>query len=91
MGNIKETFLKKYGVWEYVLMIIGLLICYKPVEYIVTIDFEAASWPVIGIVVFFLLLGVLFIAAPLSILELARKKMGLKTRSDKLDKKNEPA
>lgn len=83
MGNLKETFLKKYGVWEYVLIIIGILVCYSPIRYLILIDFENASWEVITIVIFVLLFGILLIAAPLSILDYGRKKLGLEPKNQK--------
>ena len=81
--SLKETFLKKYGVWEYVLFIVGLAFLGRVVYSVVIADFKNITWEEIAIIVFFFSLGVLSVSKPLSILDLARKKAGLEPKEKK--------
>lgn len=86
MGEIKETYLKKYGIWEYILLALGLVFLYSVGKEVVTREWEEFTIPIIGVMVLFLSLGALLIARPFAILEFARKKAGLETRAKKLEK-----
>ena len=87
MKSIKETFLKKYGVWEYVVFFVGAVILGRVLFSIIVADFKNMTIEEIGIIILFLSLGIIAIAAPLTILEFARKKAGLPTRKEQLDQK----
>ncbi|HET8735195.1 MAG TPA: hypothetical protein VFM69_01220 [Pricia sp.] len=87
MSDLKETLLKKYGVPEYLLLIVGIFILYKSIKVLLYLDFEDTSWEIIGMITFFLLLGSLFIAAPMSLLDFARMKLGMKTKQYDIEKK----
>ena len=85
MKEIKETFLRKYGIWEYILLVLGVFIEVK-----LAIDFWnddfGYSFNEIGASVF----GILLIAFPLTLLDIIRKKTGLQTREEKYNSvKNE--
>ncbi|MBL87195.1 MAG: hypothetical protein CMO82_11115 [Winogradskyella sp.] len=80
MDKIRETFLKKYGVWEYVLFLVGIAILGRVVYSIIIADFKTMTWDEIGIIILFLSLGVLAVAKPLAIADYARKKVGLETK-----------
>lgn len=84
MDKIKETFLKKYGVWEYVLFLVGIAFLGRVVYSVVIADFKNMTWDEIGIITLFLALGVLAVAKPMAIADYARKKVGLEK-----NKKNE--
>ncbi|TDQ27619.1 hypothetical protein [Tenacibaculum caenipelagi] len=86
MKSLKETLLKKYGVWEYVVFLVGLGILSRVLYSIIIADFKNMTIEEIGIIILFLSLGIIAIAAPLTILEFARKKAGLQTRKEKLEK-----
>ena len=86
MENIKETFLKKYGIWEYILFLIGLAFSGRVVYSFVIADFKTLTLEEIGIMILFLCLGILAFAAPLKLLEFARKRVGMETREEKLKK-----
>ncbi len=83
MKNLKETFLKKYGVPEYVLFLVGLAILSRVVYSIIIADFKDMTWTEIGIITLFLCLGVLAVAKPLAIIEYAKKKAGIETSENK--------
>ena len=85
MDKIRETFLKKYGVWEYVLFLVGLAILGRVVYSIIVADFKAMTWEEIGIITLFFAIGVLAVAKPLAIADYARKKAGLEIK-DKSEK-----
>ena len=85
MDKIRETFLKKYGIWEYLLFIVGLAILGRVVYSIVIADFKTMTWEEIGIIILFFALGVLAVAKPLALADYARKKVGLETK-DKSEK-----
>jgi len=82
MDKIRETFLKKYGVWEYLLFIVGLAILGRVVYSIIIADFKTMTWEEIGIIILFFALGVLAVAKPLALADYARKKVGLDKRSN---------
>ena len=84
MEKFKETFLKKYGIWEYVFAVLGFLILFRVGKWFWLTNFEDYSWEVIGFVVLAMALGLMLMGAPLAMLEWARKKTGLKTREEKL-------
>lgn len=85
MDKIRETFLKKYGVWEYVLFLVGLAILGRVVYSIIFADFKTMTWEEIGIITLFFAIGVLAVAKPLAIADYARKKAGLEIK-DKSEK-----
>ncbi|HEA19944.1 hypothetical protein LCGC14_0943620 [marine sediment metagenome] len=78
MGNLRETFLKKYGVAEYVLFIFGVIGCTK-----VTKDFWndaiVDNYYAIGA----LILSVVLMTVPYTLVEYFRKKLGLETKEKK--------
>lgn len=75
---MKETYLRKYGVWEYILLIIGLFIIIKLGRDFWN-DVFTYSINEIGATVF----AILLIAFPLTLNDLIRKVRGLETRSEK--------
>ncbi|XRE42207.1 hypothetical protein ACIVBQ_000411 [Tenacibaculum discolor] len=83
MNKLKETFLKKYGVWEYVVFFVGAVILGRVLFSIIVADFKNMTIEEIGVIILFLSLGIISVGAPLTILEFARKKAGLPTRSEK--------
>lgn len=85
MTKLKETFLKKYGVWEYVLFLIGVGFLGRVLYSFIIADLKNLTIEEIGIMILFFALGALAIAAPLAILDLARKKVGLPTRKEKIE------
>ena len=89
MTKLKETYLKKYGVWEYVLFVLGFIILLKTTITFWKSDMEALEWTTIGIMSFFIALGSLLISKPLTILDLARKRIGMETREDKFKDEND--
>ena len=92
MKDLKETYLKKYGVWEYVLFLIGLALAGRSVYSIIIADFKTITAIEIGVIILFLCLGILSFAAPLTMLDIARKKAGMETRREKIsqsEKSNE--
>tara|TARA_R100000789_G_C2945718_1_gene133490 strand:- start:10 stop:255 length:246 start_codon:yes stop_codon:yes gene_type:complete len=80
MSNLKETFLKRYGVWEYVLFLIGLGMLGRVLYSVIIADFKNMTIEEIGVIILFFALGILAIAAPLTLLDFARKKAGMQTR-----------
>ncbi len=82
--KIRQTFLKEYGIWEYVLFGIGLIFLGRVGYEVIILDFKEATWVYVGVLVLFLCLGILSVAAPKSILDFARKRVGMevKTRGD---------
>ena len=80
MGKLRETFMKKYGLWEYVLFFGGLLIFGKLVYQFMTDTIDGDALDGIALVLSILMMGL-----PLAILEFARKKAGLKTREENLE------
>ena len=80
--HIKETYLKKYGAWEYSLFIIGWFVIIKlginfwNDEFSYSLNEIGAS-----------LLAIILIAKPLTIIDIVRKLRGLEKRNDKFNVK----
>lgn len=78
MGSIKETFLNKYGIYEYIFLVMGVLILGTLTYWFMTKELEYSMGEGIALVV-----GVFAVGAPLSLLEWGRKKIGIETREKK--------
>lgn len=78
MGNLRETFIKKYGVADYALFVIGLIGCAKIIKDFWN-DAIVDNYYAIGA----LLISVVLMTVPYTLVEFARKKMGLETRKKK--------
>tara|TARA_R110000823_G_scaffold309594_4_gene433980 strand:+ start:3574 stop:3852 length:279 start_codon:yes stop_codon:yes gene_type:complete len=74
MTALKETFLKKYGVWEYILFIMGLIVLGRTAYEIIVVNFNELTWEVIAIYILFILLGALLVGAPKYIVDIARNR-----------------
>lgn len=86
MRNLKQTFLKEYGIWEYVVFIVGLVLLGRVSYSIIVADFKNMTIEEIGVIVLFLAIGIIAVGSPLTMLEFARKKAGVPTRKDKINK-----
>tara|TARA_R110002167_G_scaffold284737_1_gene489827 strand:+ start:9130 stop:9375 length:246 start_codon:yes stop_codon:yes gene_type:complete len=73
---IRETFLKKYGVYEYVLFIVGLFISGRGVYDVIFLNLDALTWDAIAKIIALILFGALLIAAPKALVDIARNKFG---------------
>ena len=76
MKDLKETFLKKYGVSEYVLFVFGLLLAGRATYSMVVLNFKDTTWLEIGFISTIFFLGVLAFSAPKFLVDLAKKKTG---------------
>ena len=74
MNKIRDSFLHKYGVWEYILFIVGLMLIAKTTHSFIVADFHIMTWNEIGMIILVFLLGTLAMAAPKAILDAARSK-----------------
>ena len=83
MENLRETFLKKYGIWEYIFLILGLIFLFSVGKEIITRPWEEFTLPIIGVMVLFVSIGALLVAKPLTILDMARKRVGMTTSEEK--------
>jgi hypothetical protein len=83
MVKIAESFLKKYGVWEYVLFLAGIIIVSRTVYSIVIANFKTTTWTEIGVIVFLFSLGVLAVSVPKTLVDLAKKKTGANIDNNK--------
>ena len=88
MDRLKVSFLQKYGAYEYVLFMLGIMILSVWAKWLWESNFKELTWSEIGVSTFFFTLGSVCLASPLSILEWGRKKLGLRTREDKLNKED---
>lgn len=77
MGNLRETFLKKYGVWEYVLFLFGIALSGRATYSMVILNFKETSWLEIAFITSIFLLGILAFSAPKYLVGLAKKKTGV--------------
>lgn len=82
MENLKQNFLKKYGIWEYILLLLGLAFLYRVGEQVIIRPWEDFTLEIVGIMILFTALGSLLVAKPMAILDLARKKIGLDTKGN---------
>lgn len=83
MTNIKENLIKKYGVWEYILLILGLIFLFSVGKQVIVRPWEDFTLPIIGILILFTSIGSLLVAKPMTILDMARKRVGMETKKDK--------
>lgn len=72
MQKIKETFLKKYSVWEYIAFLGGLVLFGYAIREVVTESYENLN--VVGVVA---LVGLVLMAAPMLYVKLFNHKTGL--------------
>lgn len=78
MGDIRETFMKKYGWGEYLLFILGATVLGYQVYSYVTNSLEGSALDGVAFVC-----GVFCVLAPMTLLDFARKKVGMETKSNK--------
>ena len=83
MEELKQNLLKKYGVWEYILLLLGLIFLFSVGKQVIMRPWEAFTLPIIGILILFTSIGFLLVAKPLTILDMARKRVGMETKKDK--------
>ncbi len=78
MGNIRENFVKRYGLGEYILFALGAIVLgYQVFSYMTdSLDGDMLD----GV---FALMGILSLLAPMSLLDFVRKRGGLETKGDK--------
>lgn len=86
MSNLKETFIKKYGIGEYLLIALGLVFFYSIGKEVLTRNWEDFTIPIIGVLILFVSLGSLLIMKPMAILDMARSRIGMETKKEKFDK-----
>lgn len=86
MGDLKETFIKKYGIGEYFLIILGLIFFYSVGKEVLTRPWESFTINIIGVLILFVSLGSLLIFKPMVILDIARKRFGMETKKEKYTK-----
>ena len=77
--NLNTSF-KKYGIGEIILALVGIVFLINVTVEVISRPWEEFTMPIIGVMVLFLSLGSLLLMAPLTILDMARKKLGLETK-----------
>ncbi|MFC0605909.1 hypothetical protein [Winogradskyella pulchriflava] len=80
--SIKETFLKKYGIWEYILFIFGIALAGRATYSMVVLNFKETSWLEIAFITTTFFLGVLAFSAPKFLVDLAKRKTGESIKDD---------
>jgi len=79
---MSENFLRKYGVWEYMLFIFGGILLGRTAYEIIMVNFEETNWEYWLINLGLASVGALFVGKPLSILDFGRKKLGLEPKKE---------
>ena len=79
--NLKTSF-NKYGIGEIIMAALGLVFLINVGNEVLVRDWEDFTLPIIGVMVVFLSLGVLLMMKPLTILDMARKKVGMQTKKE---------
>lgn len=84
MGDLKETFMKKYGVWEYLLFLGGALM-FGRVIYMFMIGRydDAESIADLAVPIGALALSILMFAIPMTLIDAVRKKAGIETKQER--------
>ena len=80
--NLKTSF-NKYGIGEIILACLGLVFLINVGNEVLVREWEDFTLEVVGIMILFLCLGSLLLLAPMAILDLARKRLGLETKGSK--------
>jgi len=80
MGEIKENLINKYGIGEYILLVLGLFFLFSVGKEVITRQWEDFTLPIIGIMLLFLSVGSLLVVKPMTILDFARKRIGMDTK-----------
>lgn len=80
--NLKTSF-NKYGIGEIILACLGFVFLLNVGIELFEREWEDFTLETIGIMVLFVSLGSLLIIKPMSILDMARKKVGLETKGEK--------
>lgn len=80
MGEIRENLINKYGIGEYILLVLGLFFLFSVGKEVVTRQWEDFTLPIIGIMLLFLSVGSLLVVKPMTILDFARKRIGMDTK-----------
>ena len=81
MKKFKDTFINKYGIWEYIVFAVGLIFIGKVTWSFAIANFDKVTQGEVGIWVLFFSVGVLAISFPMTILNFARKKAGLDVKT----------
>lgn len=91
MNKLKESF-AKYGPWEWVAAVFGLLVTSRVVlQYLLGRFDHIGSWEQTSELIVplgALAIGGLLLGAPMAVLDIFRKKAGLPTREEKIKNKN---
>lgn len=80
MGEIKENLINKYGIGEYILLVLGLFFLFSVGKEVITRQWEEFTLPIIGVMLLFLSVGSLLVVKPMTILDFARKRIGMDTK-----------
>lgn len=80
--NLKTSF-NKYGLGEVILACLGLVFLINVGNEVLVRDWEDFTLEAVGIMILFLCLGSLLLLAPMAILDMARKRLGLETKGGK--------
>ncbi|MDO6808077.1 hypothetical protein Q4603_05640 [Zobellia galactanivorans] len=85
MTKIKENFLKKYGIGEYLLAALGMLFLFNVSRELWEIRIADMEWDTIFKLVVLTSFGALLQFYPLAVTEFVRKQFGMPTKSDNND------
>ncbi len=76
------NWLKRYGIWEYLLFIFGGILLGRVGYEVITMEFEGVTWDVWLALLGIAAVGSLFVGRPLAILDFGRKRLGIQTKKD---------
>lgn len=84
MGNIKETFIKKYGVWEYVLFLVGVVFVGRGGYDVISLNLIDLTWDALAKIISLILFGSLVMAMPKTIVDIAKKRFSSNSKKEEL-------
>lgn len=74
------THFKKYGLPEWLVFLAGAAILLRAVYSMVIVNFKDTTWEEIALMILFLSIGIVALMAPLTLVDFARKKIGMETK-----------
>jgi len=75
--------IKNYGIAEYLITIVGVIFLYKVSEYVIIHSIKDMEYDEIAILFFILCIGSICVSKPLTIVSIAKKRIGSNNKLNK--------
>ena len=78
MKDIRKSFLEEYGIYEYLIFLLGVIIASGATYKMLTLDTKDTTWLELGFITTIFFIGILAFSAPKYLVDIAKKKISKK-------------